>query len=128
MSRQLRRLVVPLFNFWSMRMTHGLCSLHALAICLGLTVIVAGCSSDAEAPSESSTDVTGGGAAGEATSSGGAATMGPGAGGARASRGGVPTSGGSSAQSTMVSVGGGGQTSTAASCPTYADDFLPQIN
>lgn len=31
-------------------------------------------------------------------------------------------------QSTMVTLGAGGQSSMPASCPTYVDDFIPQIN
>ena len=127
MSRHSRTPVGSLSSdFWSAAFSCRLHYLYALTIALGLTVIV-GCSGDMQGQSDPQED---GGAGGQGSSSGGVAIAGSrSAGGATAAAGGatggrVRGSGGS----TSTGTGTGGQSTSAASCATYEDDFLPQIN
>ena len=88
---------------------------YPLTIWLALTLVFAGCSADMQGQGE---EQEGNGAGGQASSSGGA------------SAGGRPSAGGSTSAGGSAKTGGGaaGQSATAMSCPTYMDDFLPQIH
>jgi hypothetical protein len=118
-------------NFWSTAVSRRLHYLYALTIALGLTIIVAGCSGDMQGQSEQQED----GAGGQASSSGGVATGGsPSTGGGTAAGGATATAGATAGRargnggSTATTTGAAGQSASTASCPTYVDDFQPQVN
>jgi len=125
-SRSLHRSSAP--NFWPANVVCGLFLLRAHALALSLAFVVVGCSGQVQGSGDPSTQETGG--AGGETSSGGNTAGGgvPGTGGSAVAKGGAGARGGSTSAGTGASVGAGGQSASTVACPTYQDDFLPQIN
>ena len=106
---------------WSAAAIRRLHHMYALTISLVLTILLAGCSGD---PSGQVDPQESGGVAGEASSNGGVAEGGGGAAAGRTGAGGRARTGGA----TSTSTGAAGQSASAMSCPTFADDFVPQVN
>jgi hypothetical protein len=125
MRRYLRRATsCEQTNFWSALVTPGIHYLHALVITVGLAVVLIGCSSGGSGPTDPTMEEAGG-MTSDVVGNGGAP---PAGGTGAAASAGAPANGGSNTQGTMITFGTGGQAAMPASCPTYADDFIPQIN